>query len=145
MLRREGPARQPRKNILLAAYLAGTAGFVNSGGFVLIGSFTSHATGSIGRFARDIAEGHPAASLSAASLVLAFFVGAFLASLLLESEQLPQVAKRYALALAVEASVLGCFIFVAGLSRASHPRILDAQAALLCGAMGMQNSLMTRL
>lgn len=145
MFRREGPARDAHKNILLAAYLAANAGFVNSGGFVLIGSFTSHVTGSIGRIANDIAEGHPFASLTASLLVIAFFIGAFLASLLLESGKPLQLAKRYGLALAVEAGLLASFIFVAGLSRASHPRILDAQAALLCAAMGMQNSLMTRL
>jgi len=145
VFRREGPAREPRKNIQLAAYLAATAGFVNSGGFVLIGSFTSHVTGTVGRFARDVAEGEAAASLSAASLVLAFFLGAFVASLVLESRQPSEVASRYGLALGIEAGLLGCFVFIAGLSRASHPRILDAQAALLCGAMGMQNSLVTRL
>jgi uncharacterized membrane protein YoaK (UPF0700 family) len=145
MFRREGPAREARKNIQLAAYLAAAAGFVNSGGFVLIGSFTSHVTGSIGRIANDIAEGHPIASVSAALLVLAFFVGAFIASVVLESTDTPEVAKRYALALALEAALLASFIFVAGLSRASHPRVLDAQAALLCAAMGMQNSLVTRL
>jgi uncharacterized membrane protein YoaK (UPF0700 family) len=145
MFRREGPAREPQKNILLAAYLAGAAGFVNSGGFVLIGSFTSHVTGSIGRVARDLAEGHALASLSAALLVLAFFVGASLASLLLESDRPARLASRYALALLVEGVLLGSFVFVAGLSRASHPRALDAQAGLLCAAMGMQNSLVTRL
>jgi uncharacterized membrane protein YoaK (UPF0700 family) len=31
------------------------------------------------------------------------------------------------------------------LARATHPRLLDGQAALLCLAMGMQNSLVTRL
>ncbi len=145
MFRREGPAREPRKNLQLAAYLAATAGFVNSGGFVLVGSFTSHVTGSIGRLARDVAEGHPAASLSAVSLVLAFFVGGFFASVLLEAEHPPQIASRYGLALAVEAGLLACFVIIAGISRASHPRMLDAQAALLCAAMGVQNSLVTRL
>lgn len=145
MFRREGPAREPRKNIQLAAYLAATAGFVNSGGFVLIGSYTSHVTGSIGRLARDVAEGHLTASLSAVSLVLAFFVGAFFASVLLESEKPRNVASRYGLALAVEAGLLACFVIVAGISRTSHPRVLDAQAALLCAAMGVQNSLVTRL
>jgi uncharacterized membrane protein YoaK (UPF0700 family) len=48
-------------------------------------------------------------------------------------------------ALAVEAGLLALFIFVAGLSRATHPRALDAMAAVLCLAMGMQNSLVTRL
>lgn len=111
----------------------------------MIGSFTSHVTGSIGRLANDIAEWQFAASVSALSLVLAFFFGAVVASLILEPSKMAPVASRYGMALGAEAGLLALFVFVAGLSRATHPRILDAQAALLCAAMGMQNSLVTRL
>ena len=38
-----------RLNRVLAGYLAFVGGFVNSVGFVLIGNFTSHVTGNIGR------------------------------------------------------------------------------------------------
>jgi uncharacterized membrane protein YoaK (UPF0700 family) len=41
--------------------------------------------------------------------------------------------------------LVGVFIVAAGSSRALDPRILDLQAALLCAAMGMQNSMVTRL
>jgi len=129
----------------LAGYLAAVAGFVNSGGFVMIGSFTSHVTGSVGRMSDDVARGEMPAAASALSLVLAFFAGAVLASVILERSDHSRPAGRYALALLLEAMVLLVFVFVAGLSRATHPRILDAQAALLCLAMGMQNSLVTRL
>lgn len=125
--------------------MAGTAGFVNSGGFVMIGSFTSHVTGSVGRFANDLANAHFAASFAALWLVLAFFGGAVAASLILEQKESPLLPSRYALALAVEAGLLLTFVFVAGLSRTSHPLLLDAQALFLCAAMGMQNSLVTRL
>ena len=131
--------------MILAGYLAVVAGFVNSGGFIVIGSFTSHVTGSIGRLGDDIARGQMAAAVSALLLVLAFFGGAVAASLMLERSDHSQPAKRYALALLVEAGLLLLFVFIAGLSRATHARILDAQAALLCIAMGMQNSLVTRL
>lgn len=130
--------------MLVAAHLAATAGYVNSGGYVMIGSFTSHVTGSVGRFANDLANAHFAASMSALSLVMAFFAGAVGASLALEASS-ARVPLRYAYVLAVEAALLFGFVFIAGLSRATHPRILDAQAALLCAAMGMQNSLVTRL
>lgn len=130
--------------MLLAAHLAGTAGFVNSGGFVMIGSFTSHVTGSVGRSANDLAYGDFPAALSAASLVLAFFVGALLASWLLE-ESTASIPRRYSLVLGIEAALLLGFVFIAGLSRTTHPRLLDAMAALLCAAMGLQNSLVTRL
>jgi uncharacterized membrane protein YoaK (UPF0700 family) len=130
--------------MLVAAHLAATAGYVNSGGYVLIGSFTSHVTGSVGRFANDVANGHVGASMSALFLALAFFGGAIAASLMLELST-ARIALRYCLVLAIEAALLLVFIFIAGLSRATHPRILDAQATLLCIAMGMQNSSVTRL
>src|SRR5215207_4094253 len=145
VFRHEGPARDPKTNTILAGYLAAVAGFVNSGGFVMIGSFTSHVTGSVGRMSDDVARGEMPAAASALSLVLAFFAGAVLASVILERSDHSRPAGRYALALLLEAMVLLVFVFVAGLSRATHPRILDAQAALLCLAMGMQNSLVTRL
>lgn len=144
MFRREGPTRNARTNLLLAAYLAATAGYVNSGGFVMIGSFTSHVTGSIGRFANDLANGHFGASISALSLVLAFFGGGVASSFVLEASS-ARVPLRYCFVLAIEAALLLCFVFIAGLSRTTHPRLLDAMAALLCAAMGLQNSLVTRL
>jgi len=144
VFRREGPARNPRTNLILAAYLAATAGYVNSGGFVMIGSFTSHVTGSIGRFANDLANAHFGASISALSLALAFFGGAIAASFVLESST-RSVPLRYSVVLAIEAALLLCFVFIAGLSRTTHPRLLDAEAALLCAAMGLQNGLVTRL
>lgn len=144
MFRREGPSRDQRTNMQLAAYLAGTAGFVNSGGFVMIGSFTSHVTGSIGRFANDLANGQPGAALSALFLALAFFGGGVVASLLLDDER-RRVPLRYSTVLGIEAALLLLFVFIAGLSRTTHPRLLDAMAALLCIAMGLQNSLVTRL
>ncbi len=130
--------------MLVAAHLAAIAGYVNSGGFVMIGSFTSHVTGSVGRFANDVSNGHVGAAMSALSLVLAFFAGAVVSSLVLELATV-RVALRYCVVLALEAALLFGFVFIAGLSRATHPRILDAMAALLCAAMGMQNSLVTRL
>jgi uncharacterized membrane protein YoaK (UPF0700 family) len=145
VFRHEGPARDPHANMVLAGYLAAVAGFVNSGGFVMIGSFTSHVTGSVGRMGDDLARGNAPAAISALSLVLAFFAGAVLASLVLERPSHSRPAARYALALLLEAGILLCFVFIAGLSRATHARILDAEAALLCLAMGMQNSMVTRL
>jgi uncharacterized membrane protein YoaK (UPF0700 family) len=141
----EGPSRSPRKNAVLAGYLACTAGFVNSGGYVLIGSFTSHVTGSVGRLANDLATGDFASALSALFLVATFFAGAFVASLIVEASDSSHRQTAYGQALLLEGGLLATFIFVAGLSQATHPRIRDAEAAFLCAAMGAQNSLVTSL
>lgn len=144
VFRHEGPARDPRLNARIAAYLACIAGLVNSSGFVLVGTFTSHVTGSVGRMSTDLAKGDTGAALFALVLVLSFFGGAFGASLVIEgsSERMPQA---YGLALCLQGALLGLFVCFAGVSPATDARVLDAQAAILCMAMGMQNSLVTRL
>lgn len=145
MFTHQGPARSPRKNEILAGYLALVAGFVNSGGFVLLGTFSSHVTGTLGRFSLDMAHGRRDAALAALILVAAFFVGAFVASLVIESSVFRQSSGAYSVALLAEAALLAAFIILAGLSNEVHPRALDAEALFLCCAMGMQNSLVTRL
>jgi uncharacterized membrane protein YoaK (UPF0700 family) len=145
LFRHEGPARSPRANAVLAGYLAFVAGFVNSGGFVLIGTFTSHVTGSVGRMSTDLTQGDVRAAISAAVLVLMFFGGSLAASLILEGPGPGQAARAYGRALALEGILLAAFIFVAGLSKTTLPRWRDGEAAILCAAMGAQNSLVTRL
>jgi len=145
VFRLEGPARSPRKNTILAGYLAFVAGFVNSGGFVLIGSFTSHVTGSVGRLSTDVTRGDPGAAFFAALLVVTFFLGSLTASLILQGMRPSRLPRAYGAALSLEGLLLAVFIFVAGLAQTSHPRLRDAEAAILCAAMGMQNSLVTRL
>jgi uncharacterized membrane protein YoaK (UPF0700 family) len=140
----EGPDRSARKNGILAGYLALTAGFVNAAGFVLIGSFTSHVTGSIGRLGNDIAARDGGAALFASLLVVTFFLGAFAASMIVEA-QFNRVAKGYGFALLLEGALLLSFLFIERIVQATHARELDAEASILCFAMGMQNSLVTRI
>ncbi len=144
MFSHEGPLREARQNTIVAGSLAAIGGFVNAGGFVLIGSFTSHVTGSVGRFGNDLAQGQTPAALLALLLISFFFVGAFISSIILESTPGP-VARGYGYALLSEGVLLGTFVLIAGMSQTKHKHLLDAQAALLCMAMGMQNSLITRL
>jgi uncharacterized membrane protein YoaK (UPF0700 family) len=143
---REGSARSDSQNRWLAGYLAFVGGFVNSSGFVLIGMFSSHVTGNVGRLANDAATGQYAAALAALSLVLCFFAGAFAASMIVESRFWgTERARAYALALATEALLLLLFTILSYAATSEHPRTRDAEAALLCAAMGLQNALVSRL
>ena len=144
MFSHEGPSRSAANNGVLAGYLALVAGFVNSSGFLLLGTFTSHVTGSIGRLANDLASSQWAAALLATIFVVAFFAGAFCSTFLIEAQR-RRVSRAYGLALLLESFVLGLFVLVAVTFRKDHPRILDAESAILCFAMGMQNSLVTNL
>lgn len=145
MFQHQGPSRSDRHNRLLAAYLAGVGGFVNSAGFVLIGSFTSHVTGNVGRVANDLAAADFPAATGALTMILAFFVGAFVASMAIESDFFRKVPYAYSFALFCEGGLLTTFTGLALLTTTEHPRVHDAEAAVLCAAMGMQNSLVTRL
>jgi len=143
MFRHEGADRSHHHNQLLAGYLAMIAGFVNSAGFILIGSFTSHVTGNVGRFADDLALGRTAAVL-AAIMVVAYFAGAFIASMAIESNVLRRRAV-YAGLLLFEAGLLALFALLSYLMDTRNPFFHDVQALLLCVAMGLQNSFVTRL
>ena len=145
MFRHQGPARTDRKNSLLAAYLATVAGYVNSAAFVLIGSFTSHVTGNVGRLALDLVAGQFDAALAAFSMVVSFFAGAFIASMIIESNLVGRTAIAYGFALSFETTLLLLFIVLSPLATASHPRIHGLLGSVLCLAMGAQNSLVTRL
>jgi uncharacterized membrane protein YoaK (UPF0700 family) len=145
MFSHEGSSRSNRQNRILAGYLAFVGGFVNSCGFVLIGTFTSHVTGNVGRLANDAALGHYPAALSALSMVVCFFAGAFVASVMVESHFFLHTSRAYASALAGEALLLVLFTLLSYVTVRAHPRVQDAEALLLCAAMGMQNALVTRL
>ena len=143
MFRREGSNRTDRDNRLLAGYLACIAGLVNSSGFILIGAFTSHTTGNIGRLANDIAQGNAVSAVSAALLLITFFLGAFVASLVIEANRWHRLPYTYAALLFVEAALLGGFL--ASSRMFAGIRAWDVSAGVLCAAMGLQNSLITRL
>lgn len=146
MFRVRSPDQSAAQSRLLAGYLAAIGGFVNSAGFVLIGSFTSHVTGNVGRLAGDIASADVTAATAALGMIVAFFLGAFFASLGVESSVLGRKEKAVALMLLVEAALLVLFMMASRVSFFSaRARGMDLNAAVLCCAMGMQNSLVTRL
>ena len=66
MFTHEGPGRPDRLNQKLAGYLAFVGGYVNSAGFILIGTFTSHVTGNVGRLANDLVVAHEARAAATA-------------------------------------------------------------------------------
>ena len=145
MFQHQGPSRSNHQNRVVAGYLALVGGFVNSAGFLLIGSFTSHVTGNVGRVANDLAALEFHAAAGALTMIVAFFAGAFAASMAIESDFFRKAPYAYSFALFCEGSLLVAFMLLSRLTTAEHPRVQDAEAAILCAAMGMQNSLVTRL
>jgi uncharacterized membrane protein YoaK (UPF0700 family) len=112
MFQHEGPARSERNNRRVAAYLAWTGGYVNSAGFVLLGIFTSHVTGNVGRLATDISRHDVKGTLGALTMIAAFFAGAVLASVIIESAAFRSRSHAYGAALALEATLLLIFVLL---------------------------------
>jgi len=84
--------------------------------------------------------------LAALSLVLCFFAGAFAASMIIESRFWGgQSSRAYAFALISETLLLLLFTLLSYVTTSAHPRVQDAETALLCAAMGLQNALVSRL
>lgn len=144
MFSREGADRSERSNRILAGTLASVAGFVNAVGFVNLGAFTSHATGNIGHVVDDVARGRGRQAVAGLLLVGMFFVGAFFASVVIEARPIVRPRHAYAALLLMEA---GALLSVALSGFVGPPRGLSAlsEVGILCFAMGVQNSLVTRL
>jgi len=144
MFRKLAGERTHRDDRRLAGYLASIAGAVNSAGFVLIGSFTSHVTGNVGRLADQVALGNAAIAFSAAAAIIAFYVGAVITSVAIESSVRDRTSRASAAVLAIEALLIAAFVVAHGEPPLDAHRAV-AESMLLSTAMGMQNSLVTRL
>lgn len=145
MFRYHGPSRSERENTLLAAYLACVGGYVNSAGFLSLGTFTSHVTGNVARFANQLASRQLTAAAAVFGLVCAFYVGAFLASLIVESRMFSRTAVAYGVALSFEAGLLALFVGLESKHSGVPVGLRESDGLLLCMSMGVQNSLVTRL
>lgn len=145
MFKNEGADHTDRQNRVLAGYLAGIGGYVNSAGFVLVGSLTSHVTGNVGRFANDLASAQWGAAGAAAVMITSFFAGAFVASMMIESHFFRRLPIAYGFALCTQAMLLVVFTVISNLNVDAQARFKDMESLLLCVGMGMQNSLVSRL
>jgi uncharacterized membrane protein YoaK (UPF0700 family) len=128
----------------LALVLPFVAGSVNASGFFIVGAYTSHVTGSIARAGDEAAQGHLFTAVQALFLVLCFFAGAVLATALVARAG-RQNRARYVTALLAEATML-LLVTLLGLTEPKGiPFLRELTTSLLCLAMGVQNSLVTKL
>jgi hypothetical protein len=105
--------RTYRHNRLLAGYLAFIGGFVNAAGLVLVGSVTSHVMGNVTHFAKTLAAGDVVPALVGLRMIGAFFAGAFVASMMIESAAFGATPNAYGAALALESMILAGFVAIA--------------------------------
>lgn len=132
------------ENATLALALPFVAGMVNAEGFVIVGVYTSHVTGTVARAGEEIARGHVAGVLSAIMMVGAFYLGAVVATALVAAAHRRQRA-RYSLALSAEVMALLSITLLGSVDGHRFPWVAPVTVGLLCFSMGSQNALVTRL
>jgi uncharacterized membrane protein YoaK (UPF0700 family) len=128
----------------LALALPFVAGMVNAEGFVIVGVYTSHVTGTVARAGHELARGSVTAVLSALLLVVAFYIGAVSATALVALARRGHKA-RYSHALAAEVMALITIAVIGELHLEHAPLVRPLITLLLCFSMGSQNALVTRL
>jgi len=142
-------ARRGRRRHLLDRQLAWTlafvAGAINAGGFLAVGTYTSHVTGSVSRAADELVLGNTRSAMAALALVGFFLAGAFTTGLLVQLGTRLRLRGRYAIALALEALLLVLF-GLRGTALARHEElVVPATVVLLCFLMGMHNAVVTHI
>lgn len=129
---------------MLVLVLPAVAGAVNATGFLVVGVYTSHVTGSVARIGDELASHTYDGAIEAAWLVGAFFIGALTAAAFVERAPLTARA-RYVGPLILEALTLALFAWLSWGGRIEVQERLTLLRSLLCFAMGIQNALVTRL
>ncbi len=137
--------RTLQTNTRLGAVLAFVAGATNAGGFLAVGTYTSHMTGVVSSLADNLVLGE--LTLVAASLgaLAAFLVGAMTTAWLVNWGLREKLASSYGLPLLLEAVLLLIFgLFGAAISLWSH-FFVPLTVILLCFIMGLQNAVITKI
>lgn len=141
----QGKRRDRTLNWQLAGPLAFVAGAVNAGGFIAVGSFTSHVTGAASHLGLGLAFGNRLAALSGFGILVCFFLGAFTSTFLISFASRRRYKSRYALTLAVEAALLVVFGYLGPAIALKTEFFRPGTLAMLCFVMGMHNAIVTSI
>ncbi len=137
-----GKARTARHNFAIAILLSFVAGLVNVVGFFTIKVLTTNVTGHFAFFIDEVFKLNFYGALHLALYVLAFFLGAFTANLLVETSSRIRETETYIYPVLAEACILGIMAFSGFFISQEHAEFI---AFSLLFAMGMQNSLVTSI
>ena len=128
----------------LAIILAGIAGAANAGGFILLGSYTSHMTGYLSALADNIALQNLAFVLQSLLAITLFILGAATSALTINWARAHAPKQQYSLPLSLQGALL---ITLAELSKFPLPAAIGhaLSLGLLCFIMGLQNATITKI
>ena len=137
--------RSLQTNMRLGAVLAFVAGATNAGGFLAVGTYTSHMTGVVSALADQLVLGNLVLAGAALGALLAFLLGAMTTALLVNWGLREKLTSAYGLPLLLESLLLLIFgIFGAAISLWSQ-FFLPLTVVLLCFIMGLQNAVISKI
>ncbi len=142
MFTHQGNRRTPGHNLQIASLLSFVAGIVNVAGFLAIQKLTTNVTGHFAFFVDEVFKLNFWDAFVYFLYIFFFFLGSFSSSLLVEYITRKNSNYTYSVPTAIEAFILlGIAIFGQQLITANSNII----AFVLLFAMGLQNSLVTRI
>ena len=137
--------RTSQTNTRLGAVLAFVAGATNAGGFLAVGTYTSHMTGVVSSLADSLVLGELALAAASIGALAAFLLGAMTTAWLVNWGLREGLTSAYGLPLLLESALLLIFgIFGAAISLWSH-FFVPLTVLLLCFIMGLQNAVITKI
>lgn len=144
MFRHHGKSRTFLHNLRLAALLSLVAGIVNITGVLSLKTLTTNVTGHFAYFAEEIMRKDYAIAVTFLVFTLCFLLGSFIANTVVEIvlQKRPRLAHVVPIALEILILVSVALFFGNSDIYTWHGK---AEAFLLLFAMGMQNSLVTKV
>lgn len=142
MFTHQGNRRTPSHNLQIASLLSFVAGIVNVAGFLAIQKLTTNVTGHFAFFVDEIFRMDFWKGLVYFLYIFFFFLGSFLSSFLVEYMAKINSSYTYIIPTSIEGLILTAVAVFGGQAALLNP---DLIAFALLFAMGLQNSLVTRI
>lgn len=137
-----GRTRTAAHNLQIASLLSFVAGLVNVSGFLSVATLTTNVTGHFAFFADEVFRLDLWRSLIYFIFIFCFFLGSFTSSLLVETVYRRNEKYVYVIPTTIEFLILTIVAFTGEWLIDRNPNLL---ACALLFAMGLQNSLVTRI
>jgi len=134
--------RTPETDRSLGILLAGIAGSLNVGGFLLLSQYTSHMTGHLSAIAGGLVFDNIVLLLDSLAAIIGFVMGAALSAALIAWGEGHSTRLCYALPLGVQGVLLSALPLMVTLPDAIEHRMA---IVIVCFVMGLQNATITRI
>ncbi len=142
MFRHHGKARTLNHNKKIASLLSFVAGTVNVAGFLSVQRLTTNVTGHFAFFVDEVFKLNLIGSLVFFAYILFFFLGSYISSMLVEAIARKGEQWMYVIPVMLETVILLSVACTQRIWVAGHANLI---ACSLLFAMGLQNSLVTRI